>query len=87
MIFMPGDRVSYVGEKLKELRGARNLHIVAGVAGSDTAMVVENGEDAFIVSRYNLAPYRPSPKDEKDEKKGPVVEKRRTKKYTSEDEE
>ena len=87
MIFMPGDRVSYVGEKLKELRGARNLHVVAGVGGSDTALVVENGEDAFIVSRLNLTHYRPSPKDEKEEKKGPVVEKRRTKKYSSDDEE
>lgn len=85
MIFMPGDRVSYVGEKLKELRGARNLHVVAGVVGSESALVVENGEDAFIVSRDNLTHYRPAPKDEKE--KGPIVEKRRTKKYVDEDDE
>ena len=85
---MPGDRVSYVGEKLKELRGARNLHVVAGVGGSEKALVVANDKDAFIVSRDHLTAYRPSPKDEKEEKeKGPVVEKRRTKKYVAEDDE
>jgi hypothetical protein len=86
MIFMPGDHVSYTGEKLKELRKARDLFVVAPVQGSTMGLVVESGGDAFIVSRDNLTQYRPSPKEEKEEK-GPVVEKRRTKKYSKNDEE
>lgn len=76
LIFMPGDHVSYTGEKLKELRKARDLFVVAPVGGSERGLVVESGGDAFIVDRDNLTKYRPSPKEEKEEK-GPVVEKRR----------
>jgi hypothetical protein len=56
--FRFGDKVSYAGEKFaKELRGKLGI-VDATVGNSETEVVVDFGEDQFVMSELNLRPFQ-----------------------------
>jgi len=89
--FYQGDKVSYIGEKLKsELGGALGI-VCAPVLNVPGGLVVDFGSDSIVVHESKLAPFQGHLKTETDEKKKkePKVEKRRRNRQedSSEDEE
>jgi hypothetical protein len=87
--FMPGDPVSYVGEKYKERLHGKKGWIHWYVNGNPNAFVVEfpdtrnpkdpDDVDDYIMPARVLAPWRPSEKD-----KGPEIQPRRRHRYEDE---
>lgn len=63
MVFMVGDRVSYVGTRFK-LAGKTGI-IEARVQNQDNTFVVDFGDDAFVMSGSLLTRYNPSQAKEK----------------------
>lgn len=89
--FQQGDMVNYCGEKFgKELHGKLG-YVHARVQGSDAEVVVDFGSDSFIMDENrDITRFQGKPKaehGEKDERKGPEVQKRRTKRVKPGDEE
>lgn len=84
-IFMPGDAVSYVGEKHKDRLHGKKGWIHWFVNGNPNTFVVEfpdtrnpkdqNDTDDYVMPASSLAPWRPSEKDKKHE--GPEIQPRR----------
>jgi hypothetical protein len=78
--FQQGDLVKYTGEKLKELNGKIGS-ICGRIAGTDTGVVVDFGEDqAFVMSEGVLAKTVAKPKAEDvevEKRKMPDVQKRK----------
>ena len=89
-LYMPGDKVSYVGEKLKEELGNSMGVVHAHLVGNPRGLVVDFGNgDSIVVDESKLAPFQGHLKgDGEDKRKKDVkVEKRRSRRRDSEDEE
>lgn len=87
--FRQGDKVSYVGEKLKgELAGSLGI-VCAPVINVEGGLVVDFGKDSIVVHESKLVPFQGHVKtQEEDTKKKEVkVEKRRGKRREASDEE
>jgi len=77
--YMQGDKVSYVGEKLKgDLAGALGI-ICAPVVNQEGGYVVDFGRDSYVVHESKLSPFQGQAKapEEQTKKKDVKVEKRR----------
>jgi hypothetical protein len=64
-MYFQGDKVRYTGAKFaRELSGKGKIgEVCARVAGQEGAVVVNFGDDDYVVSERSLEPYRPSAKD------------------------
>jgi len=88
--FMPGDQVSYVGEKLKQDLGGQLGVVHAHIQGNARGCVVDFGNgDSIVVDESKLVPFQGHLKSEGDEKKKrePKVEKRRSRRRNESEEE
>lgn len=85
--FMPGDKVRYVGRKFaRDLSGKGKIgEVCAAVQGESNKLVVDFGDDSYVMSEASLEKWRPSAQELKEGKTEPTVEVRRKRK--SEDEE
>ena len=86
--YMPGDKVSYVGEKLKQDFGNALGIVHARIDRNPEGYVVDFGSDSIVVHESKLAPFQGHLRGEDEsKKKEPKVEKRRSRRRDSEDEE
>lgn len=77
--FMQGDKVSYVGEKLKsDLAGALGV-VCSSILNVPGGLVVDFGKDSIVVHEDKLVPFQGHLKgpEEETKKKEVKVEKRR----------
>ena len=58
MMYFQGDKVSYYG-KIMELR-TKVGEVCARVRGSDSLVVVDFGDDSYVMNQRVLKPYKPS---------------------------
>lgn len=54
-MFMPGDKVKYIGRSLFSDLGSKTGEVISKVSGEENAFVVEFGDDAFLVSGASLS--------------------------------
>ncbi len=59
-VFMPDDKVVYVGKTLASEIGAKQGWVIAPVRNEQGAYVVEFGDESFVVSAASLAKYNPA---------------------------
>jgi len=58
---MPGDLVNYIGKKFARELNTKMGEVCARVSGSPDSVVVEFGDDSYIMHHRNLKKYVPSP--------------------------
>ncbi len=75
-MFMPNDMVTYAGKKFARELNGKIGHVCARVEKSPDSVVVEFGDDSYIMHNRNLRKYVPSPGA-----KEPEVQVRRRRKY------
>jgi len=87
-MYMQGDKVRYSGQKFaRELSGKGKVgEVVAHVQNQPGAYVVDFGDDSYVMGERSLTHWRPTAAELKEGKTEPVVETRRRKR-PSEDEE
>lgn len=79
-MFMPGDLVKYVGKKFSRELNTKVGQVCARVDKSPDSVVVEFGDDSYIMHHRNLAKHVPSPSS-----KEPEVQVRRRRRDDDED--
>lgn len=85
---MQGDRVRYRGNKFaRELSGKGKVgEVVAHVQNQKGAYVVDFGDDAYVMGEHSLERWKPTAAELKEGKTEPVVETRRRKRPTEDEE-
>lgn len=88
-MYFQGDRVRYIGRRFaKELSGKGKVgEVCAQVQNQKGAYVVDFGDDSYVMPEGSLERYRPTAAELKEGKAEPVIETRRRKRASSEDEE
>lgn len=79
-MFQQGDLVKYTGEKLSKELGSKIGTVCARVGKTETGVVVDFGDDAYVIDERNLARTVAKAKTEEPEvekKKQPEVQKRK----------
>jgi len=79
-MFLPGDKVKYVGQKLRQELGTKRGEVVCEIRNDRGAVVVDFGDDTYICRAASLTKFTPSPTEEKE-----VEIVRKHKKFNSED--
>lgn len=54
-IFMPGDRVKYVGSSANLGISGKIGEVICGIKGEPSGFVVEFGDDSYVIDGRNLA--------------------------------
>jgi hypothetical protein len=80
-MFMPGDLVKYIGKKFSRELNTKVGEVCSRVEKSPDAVVVEFGDDSYIMHHRNLAKHVPSPGH-----KEPEVHVKRRRKYDEDEE-
>ena len=87
--FNQGDQVRYTGRKFaRELSGKGKIgEVCSRVSNEEGAVVVDFGDDSYVLSVSSLEKWRPSAQELKEGKAEPVIETRRRRRVAEEDEE